>query len=41
LELRLLGQLPDAQIARRSRRFLASVRNKRVQLAIARFVAKR
>ena len=40
-ELRLLGQLPDAEIARRSGRFLASVRNKRIQLGIARLVLKR
>jgi len=33
--------LPDAEIARRSGRFLASVRNKRVQLGIARFGPKR
>jgi hypothetical protein len=33
--------LPDAEIARRSGRFLASVRNKRVQLGGARVVPKR
>jgi hypothetical protein len=38
-ELRLLGRLPDVEMACRSGRFLASVRNKRVQLGIARFVA--
>jgi hypothetical protein len=31
---------PDADIARQSGRFLASVRNKRVQLGVARFVSK-
>jgi hypothetical protein len=33
--------LPDTEIARRSGRFLASVRNKRIQLGIARFVPQR
>ena len=36
----LLGRLPDVEVARRSGRFLASVRNKRMQLGIARFVAQ-
>jgi hypothetical protein len=35
-ELKWLGRLPDAEIARRTGRFLASVRNKRVKLGIAR-----
>jgi hypothetical protein len=39
-ELRSLGRLPDAEIARRSGRFLASVRNKRMLLGIAKFVAQ-
>ena len=33
-ELRLLGRLPDGEIARRTGRFLASVWNKRIQLGI-------
>src|ERR1043165_7429474 len=33
-QLRMLRRFPDAVIARRTKRFLASVRNKRVQLGI-------
>ena len=40
-DLRLLGRLPDGEIARRTGRFLASVWNKRVQLGIARFAVAR
>jgi len=40
-ELRLLGRLSDTDIARRTGRFMASVRNKRIQLGIARYAPKR
>ena len=39
-ELRLLGQMPDGELARRTGRFRASVRNKRVQLGIPSYVPK-
>lgn len=40
-ELRMLGRVPDAIVARRTGRFLASVRNKRVQLGIPRYAPER
>ncbi len=36
-QLRMLGRLPDVKVARRTGRFLASVRNKRVRLGISRY----
>jgi hypothetical protein len=39
-ELKWLGRFPDVEIARRTGRFLASVRNKRVKLGISRFQQK-
>lgn len=40
-QLRLLGRLPDAEVGRRTGRFTAAVRNKRMQLAIPPMSAKR
>jgi hypothetical protein len=37
-ELRWLGKLPDAEIARRSNRYLSVVRVKRIRLGIPAFV---
>ena len=39
-ELRLLGKLSDTEIGRRTGRFMASVRNKRIQLGIPRYEPK-
>jgi hypothetical protein len=39
-ELRMLGRLPDSEVARRTGRFLSSVRNKRVKLGIPRYAPK-
>ena len=39
-KLQMLGRLPDSEVARRTGRFLSSVRNKRVQLGIPPYVPR-